>query len=104
MIKEVYEQLKSEVLKQFLETDDIKLIQNYNSCDTEYYVSIQFELEGIQFYWLLKKEYIICIDSHLNFTDEETELIAKKVTKMIENNPVEFEKFKLIKSLIGFNN
>ena len=101
MIKELYEQLKSEVLKQFLETDDIKLVQRY---DMEYYVSIQFELEGIQFHWLLDNHHIICVSGELKFIDEETKLIAKKVTKMIEDNPIEFEKFKLIKSLIDFNN
>lgn len=101
MIKELYEQLKSEVLKHFLETNDIKLVQRY---DMQYYVSIEFELEGIQFHWLLDNDHLICIDSELKYTDEEVKLIAKKVTKMIEEDPTEFEKFKLIKSLIGFNN
>lgn len=103
MIRELYEQLKSEVLKRFLEleTEDIKLVQKY---DMQYYVSIEFELEGIEFHWLLDNCHLICIDSELKYTDEEVKLIAKKVTKVIERDPREFKRFKLIKSLIDFNN
>lgn len=103
MIRELYEQLKSEVLKRFLEleTDNIKIVQKY---DIQYYVSIEFELEGIEFHWLLDNHHLICIDSKLKYTDEEVELIAKKVTKVIDKDPREFARFKLIKSLSDFNN
>lgn len=100
MIKELYEQLKSGVLEYFLETEDIEISQKY---DMEYYVSIKFEVEGFEFHWLLDNSHIICMDSGLKFTDKEVSLIAKKITKMIENNPKELEKFKLIKSLISFS-
>ena len=89
-VKELYEELAKEVVNYILiPTNDVKIEQKY---DTEYYVSIEFVIDDIEFKWLITDERVICMDHDIPLTDEQKWTIVGRITNIIKNDPKELEK------------
>lgn len=89
-VKELYEELAKEVVNYIIiPTNDVKIEQKY---DTEYYVSIEFVIDDIEFKWLITDGRVICMNHDIPLTDEQKWAIVGRITNIIKNDPKELEK------------